>query len=599
VLPECRFSVSNTREIYVDHILRFRWVSMQLQYLCLVTLDADIQNNLGRLPPDLRTLYNDIYEMLSTKPGELRATVFKNVLYWLLCAQRTLRTDEFLAAVSIDLERESDVDLISKDLVLEICSNFVIFDSQLNTFRFAHLSVREFLESRPEYNKSVTNSLIAEVCLWAVMSTSRSLATEKLFLQLGWYAKAAPAIFENLRKYADIYWAVHCKLAGNERKSGPLKIALKHILSDNDDETTSSLILWTNRLQPYFKEYIGWGVHDQLQDAVSTTNLPSSAGLFVSCAFDFEEQIEDILDRKLPTTPYMNSQGRSPLHVAVRNSSYATLALLIAQDEFGTELTAEVVKAAAGNSYNGKEMMTLLLDQRGADVQITEEVVKAAAGNKYNGKEVMTLLLDQRRADVQITEEVVKAAAGNKYNGKEVMTLLLYRQGADVQITEEVVATIVGQFDKDVVALLLDQQGADVQITEEVVKAAAGNYHNDKEVMTLLLNQPHLVRLEQQLLITVEEHVIEDTTDTSRQDDAFLRTLTTSPHQPTSGIINSDSPVWPTALSLFALALAKVKLHLRPGVKSGHQRLEWTCVSSMFALCQSRYTSANNFFQHV
>ena len=111
--------------------------------------------------------------------------------------------------------------------------------------------------------------------------------------------------------------------------------------------------------------------------------------------------------------------------------------------------------------------------------------------------------------------------------------------------------------------------------------------------------QPDLVRPEQQLLITVEEHVREDSTDTSRQDDAFLRTFTTSPHQPTSGIINSESPASPTALSLFALALAKVKLHLRPGIKSGHQRLEWTCVSSMFALCQSRYTSANDFFRHV
>jgi hypothetical protein len=41
-------------------------------------------------------------------------------------------------------------------------------------------------------------------------------------------------------------------------------------------------------------------------------------------------------------------------------------------------------------------MMTLLLDRRGADVQITEKVVKTAAGNGENGKELMTLLLDRR-----------------------------------------------------------------------------------------------------------------------------------------------------------------------------------------------------------
>ncbi|KAH6661558.1 hypothetical protein B0J14DRAFT_459099, partial [Halenospora varia] len=51
----------------------------------------------------------------------------------------------------------------------------------------------------------------------------------------------------------------------------------------------------------------------------------------------------------------------------------------------------------------------------GADVVIAEEVVKAIAG-KF-GKEVMMVLLEQRGADVVITEEVVKAAAGNHWSG--------------------------------------------------------------------------------------------------------------------------------------------------------------------------------------
>jgi hypothetical protein len=43
----------------------------------------------------------------------------------------------------------------------------------------------------------------------------------------------------------------------------------------------------------------------------------------------------------------------------------------------------------------GTEVMTLLLKQQEADVQITEKVVKAAAGNRGNRKEVMMLLLEQ------------------------------------------------------------------------------------------------------------------------------------------------------------------------------------------------------------
>jgi len=49
--------------------------------------------------------------------------------------------------------------------------------------------------------------------------------------------------------------------------------------------------------------------------------------------------------------------------------------------------TTEVVKAAAGNSGNGKEVMSLLLEGRGTEITIMEEVVKAAAGNGSDGKE--------------------------------------------------------------------------------------------------------------------------------------------------------------------------------------------------------------------
>ena len=86
--------------------------------------------------------------------------------------------------------------------------------------------------------------------------------------------------------------------------------------------------------------------------------------------------------------------------------------------ERGAEVrvTKEVVKAAAGNTGSGKEVMALLLEQRG------EEVVIAAA---QSGKEIMALLLEQHGDKVKVTEEVVKAAARNTMSGKEVLELLL------------------------------------------------------------------------------------------------------------------------------------------------------------------------------
>jgi CMP-2-keto-3-deoxyoctulosonic acid synthetase len=80
-----------------------------------------------------------------------------------------------------------------------------------------------------------------------------------------------------------------------------------------------------------------------------------------------------------------------------------------------------VVEVVARNKT--KEIMALLLNQRGDEVKITIEVVEAVARNKT--KEIMALLLDQRGDEVQITEEVVKAVARNSSNGKEVIALFL------------------------------------------------------------------------------------------------------------------------------------------------------------------------------
>ena len=59
---------------------------------------------------------------------------------------------------------------LTKEHILEMCSNMIVFDPTLDTFRFAHLSVREFLEKRAEYTKEATNDLTAERCLLDILN---------------------------------------------------------------------------------------------------------------------------------------------------------------------------------------------------------------------------------------------------------------------------------------------------------------------------------------------------------------------------------------------------------------------------------------------
>jgi hypothetical protein len=342
---------------------------LQLQYLCSFRLDSDMKKSLGRLPPDLHDLYAEIYEMISTQPGEDQVRVFKNVLDWLLCAQATLKSNEFLCAVSMDPQSGNIISVVSKELVLEICSNFVVFDAQLDTFRFAHLSVREFLEKRAEYNNETTNALAAEVCLWTILSTSSHFATQELRTQLGWQASIPQASFETFCRYADIYWAQHCKLAKEERNTGRLKKALEHLLLGIGD-VSSGIALWNDRLKRQYTRM-------PLSDTIAAWKAGIFTGLLVACAFDLEELAKVIVDESCQSVQCTNRMGRNPLLVAVRHGSCASLTVLLKLDRQYIQITEEVVEAAAGNYSSGEQVMTLLLDRRGADIQITEKAVAA------------------------------------------------------------------------------------------------------------------------------------------------------------------------------------------------------------------------------
>ena len=454
---------------------------MQLQHLCSLRLDADIRERLGRLPPTLEKLYVEVYETLSAGPAEFGNAVLRNVLTWLLCAQRPLNEAEFLTAVSIIPNK--GFEQVSKDQVLELCNNFVVFDQQLNTFRLAHLSVREFLEKRAEYTEAATNCLAAQICLLNLISTAPNSAARRFLCEYGFHLVNKPCFSNAFSIYSNIYWPRHCQLAAAERTHGALQDVFLFFLAHETD-STSPFAIWSRQVPRLLEHGVKWDLWHKLQDTIAAS--ASASIVFLGTSFDFSEISENEQGAQIPLAKLTNSQGADILQVCIRWGSCKMMASLLDRRGADFQITEEVVMAAAGNG--GKEVMTLLLDRRGTGIQITEGMVKAAAGNWTSGEEVMTLLLDRRGADVQVTEEVVKAAAGNR-RGDKVIALLLDRRGADVQIAEVVKAAAGNQWGGKVIALLLDRRGADVQITEEVVKAAAGNEWGGKEVMTLLLDR--------------------------------------------------------------------------------------------------------------
>jgi hypothetical protein len=453
--------------------------------------DDAIRERLGRLPPKLEDLYLAIYEKFKNYPAEADRRISKNALALLLCAQRKLSSAEFLNALS--MTPDGHVGIISKNQMLDTCCNLVVFDGTLDTFRFAHLSVREFLEKHPEYDVTCVNAIAAETCLQQLIAAEQYRVAKRITSEEPHHLMESPFVTNDSRSYPNLYWATHCQLAGVRRCNHPLGDLLRRFMFNESDPNSPFAIrigaldqLSIEKSEPSeYLGYEGWGVDRKLID----TEAESARPLFIACVFNFYEVIRDQLTAQDFPNKLLNNRCQILLLLAVEHGSCEVISEFLNKDI--TQMTEEVAKAAAGNSWHSKEVMKLLFDQRGANVPITEEVAKAAAANAWHGKEVMALLFDRRGADVPITEEVAKAAAGNLRQSKEVMTLLFDQRGADVPITEAVAKAAAGnsRHGKEVMTLLFNQRGADVPITEAVAKAAAGNSRHGKEVMTLLFNQ--------------------------------------------------------------------------------------------------------------
>ena len=191
----------------------------------------------------MEDLYLEIYEKFSKYPAEADCRITRNAIAWLLSAQRKLSSAEFLYALSIT--PNEDFSPVSKDQVLDICCNLVVFDGTLDTFRFARLSVREFLEKKPEYEIMSVNFIVAETCLRLLIATAQSLVVKRIMPEEPQPSAARPLLAGDSRKYPTLYWASRCHLAGDKRCDGVLKDLLSRFVC-NESDLASPFAIWAN-----------------------------------------------------------------------------------------------------------------------------------------------------------------------------------------------------------------------------------------------------------------------------------------------------------------------------------------------------------------
>ncbi|TGO76195.1 hypothetical protein BELL_0169g00150 [Botrytis elliptica] len=344
-----------TKRQLMDRIVRvlsdfaggmFKWVTLQLAIMFPIETQTflpenieiqllDIENRNSSLEQSLNGAYETVY-LMNTKPGAYNTSVFKSVCQWLLCCKTALPAEEVLKVVELSLDHDSKLQRITRSplstkVVLHCCSNFVIQSSEGN-FRFAHLSVEEYLINhcavKSEFLYEECHLFVMKICL-AFMEQERINSVTKLWLKQSSEATLGDRIGSlgpeilTFQTYSISYWAYHAKKSIPERRcrealykrfclGAKLSPLLQWWFSQIDADNYSGSM--TNQIAEIANEVMA--------NLPRPDQRPSKSRLIMlGVAFNLPEILENGLNNYKKEVDARLRTGLTPLLVAIRNGS--------------------------------------------------------------------------------------------------------------------------------------------------------------------------------------------------------------------------------------------------------------------------------------
>ena len=417
---------------------RFRWVSIQLDYLCTLRLPSFVAERLGRLPLKLVTSYNELCLRKSQHYEAEEKAIIDAVYCWLLAARSNLKTTQFIGAISATVGRDAD---ISREVILDLCFNLVIIDKALDVFRFAHLSVQEYVESKSEYELSQAHATVAIGCF--------------SYLSANHHIPAIPAQAQNLAngsfsfyKYASRSWADHLQCAGKKGHLRPVLDAFFEFCAHGYQPWTEFIGLGSKVLKPcvqhtrvkgkafsifnlhvlydptpiYLAAALGiWEIFElEAYNNMKCFNRYSRGPLTIACKFNQIETVRWMLNHGADPNEQNGLLDDYPLAVAAAKESSDLARLLI---KYGASVKSRTGKngraLCIAISKNNLDMARLLLDN-GISVDLAN-VYLAGQGRKEHCARQPPLFYAEKRETINFLLERGASPHQKDHNGLNVL----------------------------------------------------------------------------------------------------------------------------------------------------------------------------------
>ena len=319
-------------------LYRFRWVSLQLQNICdprRIKVEGDLLEELGRLPRTLSDLYDRTYEEVLHSAKYSRSIGIK-VLKWLRISQRTLRIPEILGAVSIT-EDGTIMKVTIRDILNMTC-NLVVEDTAVGCLRYAHLSVREYLDSRPEFSDDETHRLLAERCLqtYMVYNLNDPISDYAMLYWPTHYAQQSPRVRGVVlhNSLFQFFFQGSYTSAYFNRWRSDVDTKIGQSTSNTVEETYGS-----NQIFVQDNVEMTWRRSSNREDYLKTDVIAATTPFFTACiyglievlqlqataqAIAFNAQLSDFC--QIPATEYLGYNG---LHIAIYRGHFGLVEFLL------------------------------------------------------------------------------------------------------------------------------------------------------------------------------------------------------------------------------------------------------------------------------
>ncbi|KAJ5497544.1 hypothetical protein N7463_009531 [Penicillium fimorum] len=466
----------------------FQWAALQAHQIQKCKTESSVWKRLENLPDGIQKAYDEAWSQIEEleEPDKILAN---RAMLWIMAAERPLSTSQIICAVRVNTTGELPTlaDEIEEQGLLSLCNNLLTIDSQQKVWRFAHLSVREYLETKMQWTLPRANFHAASACLsWFITMYDKDDSDE---INLSdWEGQPEPAdvlhLMHPFHLYMRHHWAKHVQEAEDDEEA-TLSSLLKCFLGSPEESSKQyqkwyevmandlANIVSVTDLQgtDVYKFYLEAGGFDEAEFDTCDFNQaqhpeygefeselgPSDSAIYAMCHLSLGTILSDWWENAEFNVSRVNERGHNLLTLAARVGCTPICKTLV---EKGANLNQQIGGQDYGNAlhaaaHRGHTETVRYLLEAGADVNMIVEngkhgsaLIAALASARVD---TAKFLIQKGGADVNKTytpkeeeededlEPVVvltPIALAAKIRGTELLKTLV-DAGANVNVSEQ------------------------------------------------------------------------------------------------------------------------------------------------------------------